>query len=218
MKKILFIAALLFTMNLTFGQTTMESGNTWTGNISMNNFKAIVTDAQSIELTWATMMESGVSHFEIQRSGDGINFQDMDSVRSKMDISTSDYQLTYNYTDIHPLSGTTYYRIKVVGVKGNFTLSAIVQVNHFVPGTRIYPTVIQSNTVFIETDKTLQDVTMELFDINGNKINEMIWQTLYGRQSVQVSKSGNLHSGTYIIRLMSRGQNIKSQMVIMQNN
>ena len=63
------------------------------------------------------MMESGVDHFEIQRSGDGINFQDIDSVESKMKISTSDYQLHYSYTDVHPLTGTSYYRIKVIGKK-----------------------------------------------------------------------------------------------------
>lgn len=176
------------------------------------------TDQQAVDLSWVTMMESGVAYFEIQRSGDGMNFQDMDSVKSKMDISTSEYQLSYKFTDIHPLTGTSYYRIKVVGDKGNYTQSAIVQVNYKIPGTRIYPTLIQNNMVFVESDKNLEEVKMEMFDMSGNKINEMNWQSINGRQSAQVSKSGYLPSGTYVVRLTSSGKSVKNQLVMVQSH
>ena len=58
------------------------------GNIVLTNFKGIFSTNQNVDLSWSTMMESSVDYFEIQRSGDGINFEDIDSVQSKMKIST----------------------------------------------------------------------------------------------------------------------------------
>jgi hypothetical protein len=86
-----------------------------------------------------------------------------------------------------------------------------------ITGTRIYPTVVQSNTLFVESDKNLRDVKMEFFDLSGNKISETNWSSFNGRQSVQVSKAGSLATGTYVARLTTSGQNVKSQLVIVQN-
>ena len=212
-------------MKTTFLFITLIFASTFThadpsfGSLTLTNFKGVFTDQQVVELNWLTMMESGVDHFEIQRSGDGLNFQDIDSVESKMKISTSDYQLHYNYTDIHPLIGTSYYRIKVIGKKGNINQTPVVQiVNNPFEGTRIYPTVIQNNMIFIESDKNLRGAKMEFFDLSGNKISETNWNTLSGRQNVQVSKSGVLPTGTYVVRLTANGQNVKNQLVIVQSH
>jgi hypothetical protein len=189
------------------------------GSLTLTNFKGVFTDQQVVDLNWVTMMESGVDHFAIQRSGDGMNFQDIDSVDSKMKISTNDYQLQYKYTDIHPLTGTSFYRIKVVGKKGNINQTPVVQIiNNPFDGTRIYPTLIQNNMVFVESDKNLRSVKIEFFDLSGNKLSETNWNTLTGRQNVQVSKSGVLPTGTYVIRLTANGQNVKNQLVIVQSH
>ncbi|MEJ0080115.1 MAG: hypothetical protein WDM78_03925 [Puia sp.] len=82
--------------------------------MTLKNFKGVV-DEQQVDLSWATMMESGVDYYEIQRSGDGMNFLDIDKIESKMTISTNDFQLNYQYADAHPLAGTSFYRVKVVG-------------------------------------------------------------------------------------------------------
>jgi hypothetical protein len=95
MKTTLLFIALIFASTFSYADPSF-------GSLTLTNFKGVFTDQQVVELNWLTMMESGVDHFEIQRSGDGLNFQDIDSVESKMKISTSDYQLHYGYTDTHP--------------------------------------------------------------------------------------------------------------------
>jgi hypothetical protein len=72
--------------------------------------------------------------------------------------------------------------------------------------------------IFIESDKNLRSAKMEFFDLSGNKISETNWNTLSGRQNVQVSKSGVLHTGTYVVRLTANGQNVKNQLVIVQSH
>lgn len=185
--------------------------------MTLKNFKG-VRDEQQVDLTWATMMEAGVDHYEIQRSGDGMTFLNIDRIESKMTITTNDFQLNYQYADAHPLKGTSFYRVMVIGKDGSVNQTPVVEINNsVVTGTRIYPTVIQSNTLFVESDKNLREAKMEFFDLSGNKISETNWSSLNGRQTVQVSKAGNLPTGTYVARLTANGQNVKSQLVIIQN-
>jgi hypothetical protein len=212
MKTTSLFIALIFTSTFCFADH-------YTGSITLTNFKGVFTDQQEVDLNWSTMMEFEVDHFEIQRSGDGMNFQDIDSVESKMKISTNDYQLQYNYKDIHPLMGTSYYRVKVVGKNGNINQTPVVQINNsMAEGTRIYPTLIQNNTIFVETDKNLRGAKIEFFDLTGKKISETNWEILSNRQSAQVSKSGMLPTGTYVARLTANGQNVKNQLVIIKSH
>jgi hypothetical protein len=209
MKTILLSFVLIFTGVLSYAGGTPA--------VVFKNFKGVVID-QQIELSWATMMESGIDYYEIQRSGDGMNFVDIDQMDSKMTISTNDFQLNYQYADTHPLPGTSFYRIQIVGKDGSVNQTTVVQIiNSAITGTRIYPTVVQSNTLFVESDKNLREVKMEFFDLSGNKISETNLQSLNGRQTVHLSKAGNLPTGTYVARLTANGQNVKSQLVIVQN-
>src|ERR1700688_4445274 len=195
MKTILSFIALVITTTFSFAGITSNvdlstnvSGDPLGGNIVLTNFKGLVSENQNVELSWSTMMESNVDYFEIQRSGDGMNFEDIDSVQSQMNISTNVYQLQYNYTDIHPLMGTSYYRVKVVGKNGYLNQSPVVQIiNIPSEGTRIYPTLIQNNMVFVESDKNLRSAKLEFFDLSGKKISETYWESLSVRQNVQVS-------------------------------
>jgi hypothetical protein len=226
MKTFLSFITLLATTTFSFagrslnGELITNGNSDPTGsNIVLTNFKGIFSTNQNVDLSWSTMMESNVDYFEIQRSGDGMNFEDIDSVQSQMKISTSVYQLQYNYVDTHPLLGTSYYRVQVIGKNGYINQSPVVQINNIQDdGTRIYPTLIQNNMVFVESDKNLREAKLEFFDLSGKKISETYWESLNDRQNVQVSKSGFLPTGTYVARLSSNGQNVKNQLVIIQNH
>ncbi|HEY4968141.1 MAG TPA: T9SS type A sorting domain-containing protein [Puia sp.] len=238
MKKILILAALIIATTSSraagyisydpsdSGTTSLSGGNALGENnistgmsITLTNFKGLVTENLVVDLSWATMMESGVSYFAIERSADGINFEDIDSVKSKMSISTHDYQLQYSYADAHPLAGMSYYRVEVVGKNGYHNQSPVIIIkNSQAEGTKIYPTIIQNNMVFVESDKNLRSAKLEFFDLSGKKISETNWATLIGTQNTQVSMSGSLPTGTYLARLTANGQNVKTQLLIVQGH
>jgi hypothetical protein len=226
MKRILSIIILIAPIvssraaDITGGDQTTNQGSTpLGGNIVLTNFQGVFSENQIVNLSWTTMMESNVDYFEIQRSGDGMNFESIDSVQSKMNISTNVYQLQYSYNDAHPLVGISYYKIKVVGKNGYTNQSPVVQIsNNPGEGTRIFPTIVENNIIFIESNKNLRGAKMEFYELSGNKISETNWETLNVRQSVQVSKSGILPSGTYVARLTANGQNVLNQLIIVQNH
>jgi hypothetical protein len=185
--------------------------------VTLSGFKGEIEANHQVDLSWATMMEKDIDHYEIQRSADGFHFTGIGTVPSQMTTTTNDYQLNYHYTDLNALPGTSYYRVKVIG-KDNYTnQSPIVQIsNNQIEGTKIFPTLIQNNMVFVETDKTLRGARIEFFDLSGKKLSETNWESLNGRQNCQVSKSGSLPSGTYLARLTANGQTIKNQLMIVQ--
>jgi hypothetical protein len=95
----------------------------------------------------------------------------------------------------------------------------VVQINNNpFEGTRIYPTLVQNNMIFIESDKNLRRVKIEFFDLSGNKLNEVNWTMLTGRQNVQISRSGSLPTGTYAVRMTANGHNVKNQLIVVQTH
>lgn len=75
----------------------------------------------TVELSWKTMHEVNVSHFEIERSTDAISF-------IKLDIQTVNGDGAYNFTDKNPLAGNTFYRLKMVDKDGHADYSPVKSV------------------------------------------------------------------------------------------
>lgn len=81
-------------------------------------------DRNKVNLNWATADETGFSHFVIERSTDGKNFQDVGIVFSAgSDNERQDYKLSD--ADIKNKNGLLYYRLKIVDVDKEITYSSI---------------------------------------------------------------------------------------------
>jgi hypothetical protein len=96
-----------------------------------------------LTLSWTTDAESGMSKYDVQRSSDGRNFSNIQSVQSRNTVSRT----SYSATDSRPLNGIGYYRLKMVEIDGSATYSKIVTVQ-FATGNliTIYPTLWKKGT------------------------------------------------------------------------
>jgi len=75
-------------------------------------------------LTWVTLTERDHQYFEIERSGDGINFSPLGRVAGA--VNSSD-EKKYFFKDEQPLS-EGYYRLKQVDAHNNITYSRIIRI------------------------------------------------------------------------------------------
>ncbi|HEX4851818.1 MAG TPA: T9SS type A sorting domain-containing protein [Puia sp.] len=84
-------------------------------------------DYTNVDLNWATAMETNSSHYTIQRSFDGSNFDDKAIVMAE---GNSDAEKDYAYQDnIRTISsGMIYYRLKMVDMDSRFRYSPVVAV------------------------------------------------------------------------------------------
>jgi hypothetical protein len=73
-------------------------------------------------LQWTTTNEINNSHFEVQRSGDGITYSTIGRVHA---LATPTDIKQYSFTDAQPQKGNNYYRLKQVDSDGRFEYSPI---------------------------------------------------------------------------------------------
>ena len=78
---------------------------------------------KAVEIIWNTTLESGVSHYQVERSKDGTGFSPIGEVKAKLNTSANQYR----YIDAQAFTGTNYYRIKSVDKDGKFKFSPVVK-------------------------------------------------------------------------------------------
>jgi hypothetical protein len=184
--------------------------------LTLTSFTGQFASNQSVDLSWSTMVEINTAYFEVQRSSDGVHFEDIMQIASLGSDTSTVYEHVYNYADNAPLPGTSYYRLLIVDRDGTNSHSGVVEVSaQAITGIKIYPTVVQNNNLFVQSDKSLPNARLEIFDLSGRKIGETDWETLSGHQMAICSTNAHLSGGTYLARLSSNGQKVLNQLIIL---
>jgi hypothetical protein len=151
-------------------------------------------DEAKVRLDWQTANESNSSHFMVERSADGSNWEALGNVSAAGNSSQS---LNYAYEDPLPLSGKSMYRLHQVDTDGSYKISGAQSV--FVDDyLKAYPT-IADQTVHITG---LKDATnVQLFDKLGKAFTCPSTQESNGF----AFNTALLESGFYILRIPTEG-------------
>ncbi|MDO6433336.1 T9SS type A sorting domain-containing protein [Flavitalea sp. BT771] len=108
-----------------YGPATLANGGTLPGNtlpVTLTGFTARSNGDGTAQLTWETAMEQNASRFEIERSADGSSWSKIGSVNAKGNSASVS---GYGFTDMSLLSGTSYYRLKMVDLDGSAVYSEV---------------------------------------------------------------------------------------------
>ncbi len=102
-------------------------------NLASVTLPLVLTDLSAvkkqaaIQLNWATASEQNTSHFEVERSSDGINFSTIGQVTA---AGQSNSKKEYVFNDTRPMPATNFYRLRMVDIDNKFTLTRIVAVKN----------------------------------------------------------------------------------------
>lgn len=104
-------------------QSSSDANTFITANLPLtwSSFTAFKEDKNAL-LNWSTFREQNTSNFIIERSADGVTFEQLGSVKA---AGNSSYVRNYSLTDKSPHDGINYYRIKQVDTDGHFSYSQI---------------------------------------------------------------------------------------------
>ncbi|MCZ2392695.1 MAG: right-handed parallel beta-helix repeat-containing protein [Chitinophagales bacterium] len=161
------------------------------------------------QLQWNTVNEVNVSHFEIERSSDGIHWEILSSINATNGIAQQ-----YTAWDNAPHQGDNYYRLKMIDIDGSFKYSKIVQVffanNSLAPDFSVYPNPSKGDFTITAKDMTTPTAKIQIFDELGRMIfNHQIKE---GKNSIHLE---HLPSGTYILNINS-SLNTNIQKIIIE--
>lgn len=184
-----------------FGVEALTLGSSSASNklpVELSKFVAI-PKGDKVELQWQTEAEIDFSHFIIERSSDGSNFERIGSVMSMGDInSTTDYQ----YSDASPLDGWNYYRLKIVDLDETYEYSnvEVVKVDRE-SNLEIYPNPVKDKIQIKGMDWGDDQILFEVFDKYGNLV-YLDWITFTnGYFEIEPDTINIDAKGVYFIRL-----------------
>ncbi len=132
----------------------------------LSQFNALAK-SQSVELAWETATEVNNSHFVVERSTNGRDFQPIGEVKGKGNSSTT---VRYRFTDRTPIVGKNFYRLKQVDLDKSFNYSKVIsaKINSLAHTETIYPVpATQAVHIKLHADKK-EPVQLNILDRTGN--------------------------------------------------
>ena len=164
--------------------------------VELITFKA-TTKNSHIHLHWQTASELNNQGFQLQKSKDGINWQDVVFIEGKGTTAT---KTEYQYTDVHPFSGTSYYRLRQVDFDEVFEYSNVVSVrldkkpNDLIISPNPASELLTINLPELEAP---QEVNMQIKNLRGQVLKEI---SSSFNTSFEVDVSA-LPKGVYLIQV-----------------
>ncbi len=165
--------------------------------IELIYFDAISQSSDAI-LTWGTASEENNSHFEIERSFDGLTYDVVALTQSKAVDGHSFTELSYSFSDKQAAawSEIIYYRIKQVDLDGTFAYTPVrvVVFDDIDLQVSMFP-----NPVILGQNVTIQAKsidTIQVFNSNGELVEAI--EEISSQRSTSINTSG-LARGIYLI-------------------
>lgn len=147
-----------------------------------------------VNLNWKTATELNNSHFKVQRSADGQNFENIGRVNGN---GTTSQVISYEFTDKNPFPGKNYYRLKQVDYDGAFEYSHVEQVSFGADSElKVFPNPVSPGSeIHIQGNKIR---TVQIFNMLGQLVLDKIFDQ---PQSFVTISSANLAQGIYTTRV-----------------
>jgi hypothetical protein len=194
---------------LSSGVTLNQNINCTTTPVIIISFEA-KREGNTTRLNWSTASEKDNDYFSVERSFDGINFEEIGIVKGR---GTTKAISQYSFGDYSSLNGGyIYYRLKQVDLNNNIDYSPIrsVSIDYLQPVT-------------ITNDPNSSDaellISFNIKDKASFNILDMLGRVVYsgnrsfGEASIAISKN-TLGSGIYILKVFIANKVVSRKVIL----
>ncbi|MBS1729208.1 MAG: T9SS type A sorting domain-containing protein [Bacteroidetes bacterium] len=171
--------------------------------VTITDLKAAV-NGPTVDLSWTSLNEINIDKYDVERSGDAINYTAIGNVKAR---NNNQPENKYTFTDLKPLNGANFYRVKVWGKDGTGSYTNVVHIqfsdNHS-NGFRVYPNPVQNKHFTLDMNQMAAGkYTLILTSINGQRVYEKTFDYTGGIQSMNFELPRSIAAGTYHLLLMN---------------
>ena len=171
--------------------------------VQMKDFTAIITPEQDVKLSWESLIEVRSKNFVIERSIDQIKFTSLAQIAASVSSTTTK---KYTFTDLNPILGKNYYRLKFYDDLGKEivykTLTVTISILASEPQIEeklllVFQNPVENEHFFIKT-ANFSPKNIQLFNILGLPIPIEI--QFSDTHQAQISFKNTPDSGIYFLR------------------
>lgn len=180
--------------------------------IVLNFFTAELSAKNKVDLNWGTSHEAGAKQFEVERSADGENWNQIGVVAAAGD---SEERELYAFRDETPLNGTSYYRLRQVDWNGaafNSGVQMVTLQGSAEQGFSFSPNPVAGNTELtlrLDENWDLENTSAVLFDVSGREV--VTFQQLADVNKLSVPV---LPAGMYTLRVTDNRRNGVNRLIV----
>lgn len=167
--------------------------------LNLYSFTGVLQNNE-VELQWQTAQEQNTDKFIVERSS---NFRNYNPVGSKEAAGNSTSTRKYLLRDKEPLTGTNFYRLRMVDKDGSFTFSRVIVINvsTIINKLHVYPNPAK-NILQIQGFEGNEKVSLQITNSIGETVKMQVVQ-LNGSGSYSLDIN-TLKSGKYFIALQGK--------------
>jgi len=124
----------------------------------------------SVELRWQVAQQDNVKEYTVERTQDGVHWEAISNIAANNATTAN-----YSFTDVHPYSGRSYYRISEIDWNGKafYSSTATVQITTS-PSIRSWPNPVSD---FLNVENPFSfPIKATIFDAAGRRILEKTMQ------------------------------------------
>lgn len=159
-------------------------------------------------LNWSTASQINNDYFTIERSSDGINYQQIGTVDG---AGNNNEIVNYSFIDYKPFKGISYYRLKQTDFDGKSSSSKIISVtnnDNSNISVKIYPNP-NNGHFFIESYNGTSILTIY------NPLGKKVYDRNIEEQIMEINLS-SLPNGIYSVQISSANENILYKISILK--
>lgn len=168
-----------------------------------------------VKLNWSTATEKNNRGFYIERSDNGIDFNEIGFVKGFGNTNIKQY---YTFSDVNPFNGiqTLYYRLRQVDRDESYVYSRTIPVNveNNENNMLLFPNPATSFTQ-VEFVANGTPATIEVKDLNGRLVYELVLNTTDGVNTVFINELNGFDAGVYVVSIKNNGS-IKTAKLVKQ--
>lgn len=165
-------------------------------------------------LNWTTASELNTTHFEIERTVNGVDFETLGSVAA---AGNSKSIQQYNFIDKQPYLGENLYRLKMYDLDGSYSYSKMIAIEvhdatafTFTPTgiEKLFPNPTNANlNVLFNVSENIASFNLQAYDITGAVLYQQQLQLEKGKHTIPIDVS-ILSTGQYILSITNPINNV----------
>jgi hypothetical protein len=177
--------------------------------IRLSAFEGKISN-RNAALYWQTANESNSSHFVVERSTDGVHFENAGRVAA---AGNTAQMSNYSFTDVNIPTGRLYYRLKQVDADGRFEYSGTIVLQNRQNGFQfiVSPNPASAFITIQYNGLAEQDTDIKLYDVQG----KLVQQTKINKGQAMVRLNIEaLYTGTYIVKIQSNAVSESHKVIV----